>query len=167
MKTFLELCEERFSARKFTDEPVSDDDLNYILECVRLAPSAVNFQPWKWLVVKSEEAKAKLQQCYSRDWFNSAPLYIVGLKDTTTNWVRKFDGKMHGDVDVSIATEHLCLAATEQGLGTCWVCNFDAQKCRELLQLDEQVEPAVLIPIGYGTDPGREKKRKEMSDIIL
>jgi len=112
MKTFLELCEERFSARKFTDEPVSEDDLNYVMECVRLAPSAVNFQPWKWLIVKSAEAKEKLCKCYDRDWFRTAPLYVVGLKDCNTNWVRKTDGKMHGDVDVSIATEHLCLPPT-------------------------------------------------------
>ena len=167
MKTFLELCEERFSARKFTDEPVSDDDLNYILECVRLAPSAVNFQPWKWLVVKSEEAKAKLQQCYSRDWFNTAPLYIVGLKDTTTNWVRKFDGKMHGDVDVSIATEHLCLAASDRGLGTCWVCNYDVAKIKEYFPV-EGFEAVAIIPIGHIAEdcPHAEKKRKELCDIF-
>ena len=70
MKTFLELCEERFSARKFTDEAVSEEDLNYVMECVRLAPSAVNFQPWKWLIVKSDEAKTKLRQCYNREWFS-------------------------------------------------------------------------------------------------
>ena len=168
MKTFLELCEERFSARKFTDEPVSDDDLNYILECVRLAPSAVNFQPWKWLVVKSEEAKAKLQQCYSRDWFNSAPLYIVGLKDTTTNWVRKFDGKMHGDVDVSIATEHLCLAATDRGLGTCWVCNYDTQRFAELFPQTEGWEAVVIVPIGHIAPdcPRKEKQRKAIKEIV-
>ncbi len=168
MKTFLELCEERFSARKFTDEPVSDDDLNYILECVRLAPSAVNFQPWKWLVVKSEEAKAKLQQCYARDWFNTAPLYIVGLKDTTTNWVRKFDGKMHGDVDVSIATEHLCLAATDRGLGTCWVCNYDTQRFAELFPQPEGWEAVVIVPIGHIAPdcPRKEKQRKAIKEIV-
>lgn len=53
----LELSQTRFSARKYTDEAVSDDDLAYILECVRLAPSAVNRQPWKFVVVRSKEAK--------------------------------------------------------------------------------------------------------------
>lgn len=65
----LELSQTRFSARKYTDELVSDDDLAYILECVRLAPSAVNRQPWKFVVVRSKEAKEQLWQAYDRDWF--------------------------------------------------------------------------------------------------
>lgn len=58
----LELSQTRFSARKYTDEAVSDDDLAYILECARLAPSAVNRQPWKFVVVRSKEAKEQLWQ---------------------------------------------------------------------------------------------------------
>lgn len=73
----LELSKTRFSARKYTDEPVSDDDLAYILECARLAPSAVNRQPWKFVVVRSKEAKEQLWQAYDREWFRTAPLYIV------------------------------------------------------------------------------------------
>lgn len=61
MKNMLALSQERFSARKFTSEAVSQEDLDYIMECVRMAPSAVNKQPWKWLIVRSDEAKQKLQ----------------------------------------------------------------------------------------------------------
>lgn len=77
----LELSQTRFSARKYTDEAVSDDDLAYILECVRLAPSAVNRQPWKFVVVRSKETKEQLWQAYDRDWFRTAPLYIVCMKN--------------------------------------------------------------------------------------
>lgn len=76
----LALSQERFSARKFTPEAVSQKDLDYIMECVRLAPSAVNRQPWRWLIVRSEEAKKKLQDCYDREWFKTAPIYIIGMK---------------------------------------------------------------------------------------
>ena len=65
--TILELSQQRFSAHKYTAEPVSQADLDYILECVRLAPSAVNRQPWKFVVVRSEEAKAKLRKAYNRE----------------------------------------------------------------------------------------------------
>ena len=65
----LALSQERFSARKFTPEALSQEDLDYIMGCVRLAPSAVNRQPWRWLIVRSEEAKKKLQDCYDREWF--------------------------------------------------------------------------------------------------
>lgn len=119
MKDLLTLARERFSARKFTAEPVSEEDLEYVMECVRLSPSACNRQPWKWLIVRSEEAKSKLKKCYDREWFKTAPMYIVGMKNVEENWVRKYDNKPHGDIDVAIATEHLCLAATERGLGTC------------------------------------------------
>ena len=76
------------------------------------------------------------------------------------------DGKRHGDIDIAIAVEHLCLAATEQGLATCWVCNFDAALCRRLFDLPDTEEPAVLIPIGYAADTHKPHTRKPLSEIV-
>lgn len=73
----------------------------------------------------------------------------------------------HADIDIAIAVEHLCLAAAEQGLGTCWVCNFDTPRCSEVLGLPENLEPAVLIPVGYAEDEPTEKKRKPLNEILL
>lgn len=167
MNTFKELSEQRYSVRSYTDQPVTDEQLAYILECTRLAPSAVNRQPWHFYVAQSEEAKAKLRQCYARDWFNTVPLYIVCCIRHDEAWVRK-DNKEHGDIDIAIATEHICLAATEQGLGTCWVCNFDASLCHTLLELPENEEAAVIIPLGYASPDAAhpEKTRKAVEDII-
>lgn len=95
----LELSEKRFSARKYTAEPVAQSDLEYIMECVRLAPSAVNKQPWKFVIVRSEEAKQKLWRAYDREWFRTAPLYIVCMKNNNACWTRSYDDKKHGDVD--------------------------------------------------------------------
>lgn len=170
MNDMLSLSKERFSARKFTEEAVSKDDLLYVLECVRMAPSACNRQPWKWLVVKSEEAKQKLQECYDREWFKTAPMYIVGMRSKQENWVRKPDGKPHGDIDVAIATEHLCLAAAERGLGTCWVCNYDPEKMHLNFEQGARAdyEAVVIVPIGHIAPdcPRAEKKRKEMDEIV-
>lgn len=165
---FKDLCLKRYSVRKYTDEPVSDDDLNYILECVRLAPSAVNFQPWKFVVVKSEAAKSKLWQCYGRDWLQTAPLAIIAYKNTQENWVRRPDGKPHGDVDVSIAVEHLCLAAADRGLGTCWICNYDPAKLAELFPQPEDYEAVAVVPVGHIAPdcPDNPKKRKGMEEIV-
>ena len=80
-------------------------------------------------------------------------------------WVRG-DGKHHGDIDIAIAVEHLCLAATEQSLGTCWVCNFDAELCKSLFGLSENEEPAVLIPLGYPADAPKDKNRKAIHEIV-
>ena len=143
---------------------MEQEKLDYVMECVRLAPSAVNKQPWMFRVVKDEAEKAKLRECYNRDWFNSAPMYIICSILHDQEWVRK-DGKHHGDIDIAIAVEHLCLAATEQGLATCWVCNFNAEKCKEFFTFSDNEEPAVLIPIGYAADERNEKIRKAIEEI--
>lgn len=164
--TILELSKKRFSARKYTDEPVSKEDLHYLLEVTRMAPSAVNKQPWKFVIVKSEEARKKLQECYDREWFKTAPLYIICLREVEKNWIRQEDGKQHGDIDVAIATEHLCLAATERGLGSCWVCNFNIARMKDSFPY-AGYEPVVIIPLGHiATDcPVNEKKRKSLEEI--
>ena len=166
--TFKELSEQRYSVRSYTDEPVSEEQLAYILECARLAPSAVNFQPWHFYVVSSKEGLEALATCYNREWFRTAPLCIVCCIRHDEAWVRQADGKAHGDIDIAIATEHICLAAAEQGLGTCWVCNFDARRCSELLRLPENEEPAVLIPLGHIAPDATQKpkQRKAIEEIV-
>ena len=161
---FLELTKKRYSCRAYQTRDVEREKVDYVMECVRLAPSAVNKQPWRFHIVRKEEDRAGLQQCYSREWFKTAPMYIVGTVLHDEEWVRA-DGKRHGDIDVAIAVEHLCLAATEQGLATCWVCNFDAERCRQLLGLSEREEPAVLIPLGYAADEPKAKSCKAMKEI--
>ena len=135
------------------------------MECVRLAPSAVNKQPWCFHVVNDARLKEKLWECYHRDWFKTAPLYIVATILRDEQWVR-IDGKPHGDIDIAIAVEHLCLAAAEQGLATCWVCNFDVDLCRQVLSLTDREEPAVLVPIGYASDEPKPKHRKAIGEIV-
>ena len=162
---FLELVKQRYSCRAYKPLGVEKEKLDYILECVRLAPSAVNKQPWCFRIVSKEEDKVRLQQCYNRDWFKTAPMYVVASVLHDEEWVRS-DGKHHGDIDIAIAVEHLCLAATEQGLATCWVCNFDAVLCKELFNLSDNEEPAVLIPLGYAEDEVKPKNRKPIETIV-
>lgn len=164
----LSLIESRYSCRDYQNLPVEQEKIDYILECVRMAPSAVNFQPWRFYVITSEEDKRKIQACYKRDWFLTAPMYIMATLRHDEEWVRK-DGKRHGDIDVAIAVEHLCLAATEQGLATCWVCNFHEEIAREQFNLPEDEEAIVLIPIGYANPatPVPDKTRKPLSDIVI
>ena len=163
---FLELVKSRYSCRDYQPRNVENEKLEYIMECVRYAPSAVNRQPWRFRIIKDDNDKARVQQCYNREWFNTAPLYILASVLHDEEWVRA-DGKHHGDIDIAIAVEHLCLAATAQGLGTCWVCNFDAALCKQLFSLPENEEPAVIIPIGYPAVPPTEKKRKPISEILI
>lgn len=164
---FLDTCKTRESVRGYKPTYVEDDKLSYILETVRLAPSACNRQPWKFLVLKSADALARAAQCYDRDWFKTAPLAILCCIDHSQEWVRPADGKQHGTIDIAIAAEHICIAAAEQGLGSCWICNFDVDKASGLFDLPDKLEPAVLIPIGYSASEGiREKSRKELTEIV-
>ena len=162
--TFLDLVKQRYSCRSYQEKSVEPEKVDYVMECVRFAPSAVNKQPWKFHIVKNDADKAKLQECYNREWFQTAPMYIICSILHDEEWIRS-DGKRHGNIDIAIAVEHLCLAATEQGLATCWVCNFDAANCKQLFGIPDAEEPAVLIPIGYAADEPKEKKRKEKDAI--
>jgi len=85
-------------------------------------------------------------------------------------WKRKVDGKDHSDVDVAITTDHMTLQATELGLATCWICNFDVERTRELLKLPAHLEPVVILPVGYpldDVDPDRhDDKRKPLTEIV-
>ena len=163
---FKELCEARYSCRAYETKPIEDEKLKYIRECVRLAPSAVNRQPWKFVLVTDATQLAVLHRCYDREWIKNAPAIVVCCQQRDEAWVRPCDGKNHADIDIAIAVEHLCLAAAEQGLGTCWVCNFDVERCTQLFNIPSNEEVAVLIPIGYAADEAKEKKRKDLKDIL-
>lgn len=172
MNSFKELANNRSSVRKYSRREVEPEKLQYVLEAARLSPSACNLQPWKLLLLTPDtltEFKQNLHRCYDRDWFKTAPYYIIICIDHNQSWHRPKDQKDHGDIDVAILTEHICLAAEEQGLGTCWVCNFDASLCHELFNLPDNEEAAVLIPFGYPAEDYQrpEKKRKELSEIVV
>ena len=165
---FLNLVKTRYSVRNYMSKEIEPEKLDYIMECVRLAPSAVNNQPWKFAVVTDPKLLTALKTTYSREWIQEVPCMIVACADHTQSWHRKTDHKDHADIDVAIAVEHLCLAAAEQGLGTCWVCNFDVELCRKVMELPAHIEPIALIPIGYAAEKHiPEKKRKPLNEILF
>jgi len=163
--TFKELCEARYSCRNYQSKPIEAEKMEYIKECVRLAPSACNRQPWKFVFVDDPEQLDIIRACYGRDWFQSAPAVVICCEDRINCWSRRYDNKNHADIDIAIATEHLCLAATEQGLGNCWVCNFDIERLCNTFPLPEGYDPAVLVPLGYAADEAPEKNRKPTDEV--
>jgi nitroreductase len=167
----LDVIQKRCSIRSYATTPVEEDKLERLLEAARLAPSACNLQPWRFIVVRSPEGREKIQACYVREWFKTAPLYIIVCCDHDRSWKRPADGKDHADIDAAIATEHICLAAAELGLGTCWVCHFDTQRCALDFRLPESVEPVAVIPVGYPAEPDlfdrTPKKRKPLGEAVI
>ena len=166
--TFLELVKARCSVRSYEQRAIEPEKLQYVMECTRLAPSAVNLQPWKFYVVTKPEDCNKIRQCYHRDWFNEAPMYIIACSNHDESWKRRrSEPKDHADIDISIAVEHLCLAAAEVGLGTCWVCNFNVELCRELFGIANPYEPVALIPIGHPKAMEVSEKTRKSSDEVF
>lgn len=164
---FLELVKSRFSARNYKPDEVEQEKLDYIIECARFAPSAVNYQPWHFIVVKSDEQKKKLWPCYPPRWFSGAAAYIIVCVDRSVAWTRASDSKNHADIDGAIAAEHICLAAAEQGLGSCWVCNFDPVLFRSNFQLSPDQYPVAILSLGYVKEaPGHFSSRKEAGEIV-
>lgn len=146
---FDKVIQQRTSIRTFTDQPVDKQTIETIIESARLAPSAVNRQPWKFFICESDRSKSAVRESYPREWFNSAPLYIVACGNRDESWKRPSDGKDHLDIDIAIAVEHMVLKVTDLGLATCWVCNFNPSILKEKLSLKENMEPVVILPIGY------------------
>ncbi len=167
--SFIELAKKRCSVRSYSDLPVEREKIIKVLEAGRVSPSACNFQPRYFIVVQDENLKENISKAYPRDWFKKAPVIIVVCGDHNQSWKRG-DGKDHSDIDVAIAIDHMTLQAAELGLGTCWVCAFDAQLCHEILQLPEHMEVVALLPMGYPeklSDIERhDKDRKFLNDIV-
>lgn len=164
--SFLDIAKSRYSVRGYENKPVEKEKLLQVLEAGRLAPSAVNFQPVHFIVVTEEEQKKKIYETYPRGWLEEAPIIIVACGDHSISWKRR-DGKDHCDIDLAIAVDHMTLAAADLGLGTCWICAFDAELCRKNLNLPDNLEPMVLLPLGYPKG-GRmtEIKRKSLDEIV-
>jgi nitroreductase len=162
---FFELVQKRYSVRAYKPDPVEDDKLGQVLEAARLAPTASNRQPFQIIVIHTAGREADLRRIYGRSWFAQAPLLIAICALPAQGWVRR-DGKNYADVDVAIAMDHLILAATSLGLGTCWVAAFDPAAAREVLHLPADAEPIVFTPLGYPADQPGSKARKALSELV-
>lgn len=165
--SLLNIIKRRYSVRNYLPDTIEFEKINAVLEAGRLAPSAVNFQPWHFVVIQSPEALSAIHECYHREWFNTAPACIVICGDHNQGWKRAADKKDHTDIDIAITTDHMTLMATALGLGTCWVCNFDVEKTKQTLKLPDHLEPIVLLPIGYpASSEIPDKKRKPLQEIV-
>lgn len=167
-KIFNKIVSDRFSCRHYSQEQISREQILSILECARLAPSACNRQPWKFVVADEPELLQEIYAGYDRSWIKEAPTAIIVLGNRNEAWHRQYDGYDATDIDIAITTEHICLAATAMGLGTCWVCNFQPEVVRKALNIPEELEPLVIIPIGKPAEGiiAPEKKRKTAEELI-
>jgi nitroreductase len=162
---FLELVTSRHSVRSYQPRPVQQDKLDRILEAVRLAPSGSNRQPWKFVVVRDADVRRQLvAACSNQQFIAQAPVVIAGVGLMPD---RVMACGVPGDpVDVAIAMEHLALAATAEGLGTCWIGAFHQGRVREVLSIPESAKVVGVMTLGYPADSPRPKSRKPISEIV-
>ena len=162
---YFDLINKRYSVRAYKPEPVEEVKLQAVLEAARLAPTAANRQPFQLIVIHTSGREADLQRIYRRDWFTQAPLIICACGVPRLSWVRD-DQRRYLDVDVAIVMDHLILAATNLGLGTCWIAAFNSRAAREVLSLPEDIEPLLFTPLGYPADQAGPKERKSVSELV-
>jgi nitroreductase len=156
----------RRSIRVYQEKPVEDQKLQNVLQAGRLSPSAVNFQPWDFIVVKDKEAKRRLYNAYDRPWFQKAPVIIVVCATPEKAWKRR-DGEEFWKIDAAIVTQTMILAATAEGLGTCWIGAFDEEKAKEALGVPTDVRVVAMTPLGYADEQkGPVTERKPLAEIV-
>ncbi len=162
---FDHILSHRYSVRAYRPDAVDDETLQQVLQAANQAPTACNRQPFQILVIHTRGHEAELGRIYRREWFVQPPLVlgIVALPEQA--WSRR-DGVNYAIVDATIAFDHLILAATNLGLGTCWVAAFDPQACREVLSLPAECEPVAFTPLGYPADQQPVRKRKPLAQLV-
>ncbi len=162
---FYEVLETRKSVRSYTNQEISEDTLNRIGKAVQLAPSACNKQPWRFLIVFNEKTKAEICKCYSREWLAQAPAIVVALGNNDEAWKREGETPIT-EIDVAIAMEHLVLAASAEGLGTCWVCAYEKAKLNKALNIIKPWDVLAISPLGYPAKEGKHIPKKDIKDIF-
>lgn len=145
---FNKLINERYSVRNYSSKQVSKNEILKIANAAITAPTAANKQPFKIVVVDDPTLIELVKEAYPRDWIKSVNQLFIIFGNHQTSWKRG-DGKDHCDIDVAIVVDHMTLMAHSLGIGTCWVCNFDAAKVAKLLSTPDYLEPIVLLPFGY------------------
>ncbi|MCK5393028.1 MAG: nitroreductase family protein [Candidatus Omnitrophica bacterium] len=167
---FNELIENRESLRDYDpNRPLDEAVLKRILNAGRLAPSAANKQPWRFLVVSSKKMLDKVRPCYNKPWFKDAPHILIIVGDRTKSWIRQLDNYNSIETDLTIAMDHIILSAENEGVGACWIAAFDNNFLRQTLALKENECVFSITPLGYskkGHTKIIEKKRKSLDEIV-
>ena len=162
--TIIEVIRKRYSCRTYEDKPIEQEKLDTILEAARQAPSAKNLQDWRFVLVRDKEKRSRIAATTNRPQvFEKAGVMIVAC--STSDYVMAC-GQAAGPIDVAIALEHISLAATELGLGTCWIGSFETEKVREILNIPQDVAIIELMTLGYPAEGGRQSGREPIENIV-
>jgi len=174
--SFLELVNKRYSVRNYKNTPVEREKIERCIEAVRLAPSACNSQPWKFIVVDDPDLKNELSMAAFEGVldFNhfafKAPVLVLIVSERQKTFA-KFGGivkrKNFSLMDIGIAAEHFCLQAAEDGLGTCMLGWFNEKKVKKILSIPKLKRVELIISVGFSADDNILHKKRKHADEIL
>ena len=171
----LEFIKSRQSDRKYSNQPIEKEKIERIIEAGRLAPSACNAQPWKFIVVDQPELLSKLAEAASakllgmNGFVDQAPLMIVIVREQANFSSRigaVIKDKDYSLIDIGIASQNICLQAEAEGVGSCMLGWFDEKLVRKTLSIPKSKRVELIITLGYSLNEKREKRRKPKDEII-
>ena len=174
-KEILNLINSRQSDRKYSDKPVENEKLERIVEAGRMAPSACNAQPWKFIVVTDQKLVLKVAEAASakligmNSFVAQAPVILVIVREKpnmSSKVGATIKNKDYSLIDIGIATENICLQTKAEGLGSCIIGWFDERQLRKLLYIPKSKRIELIITVGYSLSDQREKRRKPSSETV-
>ena len=160
----FETITKRYSCRHYKPSPIDSEKLERILQAARLAPSAKNFQDWRFVVVTDTDTKAKLSIAANNQTFIASAAAVI-VACSNSDYVMS-SGHPIGPIDVAIALEHIALQAVQEGLATCWIGAFDPRKARAVLGIPDDIAVIELMPIGYPADKQPPSRRLPLESIV-
>ncbi|MHA1821115.1 MAG: nitroreductase family protein [Promethearchaeota archaeon] len=161
---FKEVIKARRSIRNFKEKPVPDEIISEILESARLAPTWANMQGVRHIVVKDPAKVKKISKAIGQKWTERAPCFII-VAISPRDSGKNMNGLEYYPVDAAIHMEHIILAATEKGLGTCWIGYFNEKEVKNILEIPSKIRVIGITPLGYPNEKPNPQKRKPMSEI--
>jgi len=174
-KEMVELIKSRQSDRKYSDKPVEKEKLERVIEAGRMAPSACNAQPWKFIVVTKPELIEKIAEAASakligmNSFVGQAPILLVVIREQP-NFSSKVGAaikkKDYSLIDIGIASENICLQAKAEGIGSCIIGWFDEKLLRNILEIPRSKRVELIITLGYSPSDQREKRRKPAGETV-
>jgi len=164
------LFERRFSCRSFDTTPPDRGTLEAVLEAARWAPSGGNLQPWRFVVVlEADRRRALAGAAYGQAFLAQAPTVITvcAVPEESVKHYGQRGRDLYCLQDTAAAAENLLLAATELGLGSCWVGAFDESAVSRVLELPQNWRPVALLALGRPAEAEPRRTRRPLSEVTL
>jgi nitroreductase len=167
---FYDVIQTRRSVRRFLKRAVGEDALERVLDAARIAPSGGDRQPWRFVVIKEEQKKKRIARaCYDQDFVAEAPVVLVCCAIKCSSGYEPWHDEA-GRRDAVIAIDHLILAARNEGLGTCWVGAVHDKQVKKIVNVPDDVDVVMVVPIGYPASKTAFRKasgRKKLKEICF